>query len=233
MDKCVLRIKFFLCRGLVRAMVSVVEHNVRAGVESANAQIRGTPREGVFFRGIRTLHPCACPASACELALGGARHAAQGLPSRHSDVANSGSDQVLQHRQKSKTPHEGVIEGDSLGTSMCLSGQCLRTGARRRAACRTKSRLTPSGWLRRANRQSCRFVEPRGSHQVLHHSQKSKTPHEGALCFSGGEGGIRTPGTLTRTPDFESGTFNRSATSPKGLAAGRPAPTAAGRHHTS
>ena len=161
MDKCVLRIKFFLCRGLVRAMVSVVDHNVRAGVESANAQIRGTPREGVFFRGIRTLHPCACPASACELALGGARHAAQGLPSRHSDVANSGSD------------------------------------------------------------------------QVLHHSQKSKTPHEGALCFSGGEGGIRTPGTLTRTPDFESGTFNRSATSPKGLAAGRPAPTAAGRHHTS
>ena len=33
----------------------------------------------------------------------------------------------------------------------------------------------------------------------------------------GGEGGIRTPGTLTRTPDFESGTFNRSATSPKNL----------------
>lgn len=30
----------------------------------------------------------------------------------------------------------------------------------------------------------------------------------------GGERGIRTPGTLSRTPDFESGTFNRSATSP-------------------
>jgi hypothetical protein len=32
---------------------------------------------------------------------------------------------------------------------------------------------------------------------------------------SGGEGGIRTHGTLTRTPDFESGTFDHSATSPK------------------
>ena len=26
----------------------------------------------------------------------------------------------------------------------------------------------------------------------------------------GGEGGIRTPGTLTGTPDFESGAFNRA-----------------------
>ena len=30
----------------------------------------------------------------------------------------------------------------------------------------------------------------------------------------GGEGGIRTHGTVTRTPDFESGTFDHSATSP-------------------
>jgi len=47
-----------------------------------------------------------------------------------------------------------------------------------------------------------KFVEPVGSHP-RHHLQKSKTPHEGAFCFSGGEGGIRTHGTLTRTPDFE------------------------------
>ena len=40
----------------------------------------------------------------------------------------------------------------------------------------------------------------------------------GALCVSGGEGGIRTLGTLTRTPDFESGTFDHSATSPEGCA---------------
>ena len=31
---------------------------------------------------------------------------------------------------------------------------------------------------------------------------------------AGGEGGIRTPGTVTRTPHFECGAFNHSATSP-------------------
>ena len=31
----------------------------------------------------------------------------------------------------------------------------------------------------------------------------------------GGEGGIRTLGTFARTPDFESGTFDHSATSPQ------------------
>ena len=34
------------------------------------------------------------------------------------------------------------------------------------------------------------------------------------LCVSGGEGGIRTHGTFDSTPDFESGTFDHSATSP-------------------
>ena len=33
---------------------------------------------------------------------------------------------------------------------------------------------------------------------------------------NGGEGGIRTPGTLPGTTDFESVTFSHSATSPKG-----------------
>jgi hypothetical protein len=32
--------------------------------------------------------------------------------------------------------------------------------------------------------------------------------------LSGGEGGIRTPDTVTRMPHFECGAFNRSATSP-------------------
>jgi hypothetical protein len=36
------------------------------------------------------------------------------------------------------------------------------------------------------------------------------------FLFIGGEGGIRTHGTLARTPDFESGTFGHSVTSPKG-----------------
>ena len=32
--------------------------------------------------------------------------------------------------------------------------------------------------------------------------------------FTGGEGGIRTHGDVATTPDFESGTFDHSATSP-------------------
>ena len=43
-----------------------------------------------------------------------------------------------------------------------------------------------------------------------------------AFCFEtnellqvvGGEGGIRTHGSIATTPDFESGTFDHSATSP-------------------
>src|SRR5690349_11570515 len=46
-------------------------------------------------------------------------------------------------------------------------------------------------------------------------ADKQNAPR-GGVCLSGGEGGIRTHGTLTRTPDFESGTFDHSATSPKG-----------------
>ena len=34
------------------------------------------------------------------------------------------------------------------------------------------------------------------------------------LIFIGGEGGIRTHGDVATTPDFESGTFDHSATSP-------------------
>ena len=33
--------------------------------------------------------------------------------------------------------------------------------------------------------------------------------------ISGGEGGIRTPDTVTRMPHFECGAFNHSATSPR------------------
>ncbi len=36
------------------------------------------------------------------------------------------------------------------------------------------------------------------------------------LGRNGGEGGIRTPGGVTPTSDFESGAFNHSATSPRG-----------------
>ena len=37
---------------------------------------------------------------------------------------------------------------------------------------------------------------------------------KGFQADSGGEGGIRTLGTFDSTPDFESGTFDHSATSP-------------------
>jgi hypothetical protein len=37
--------------------------------------------------------------------------------------------------------------------------------------------------------------------------------HQGRFYF-GGEGGIRTHGSVNATPDFESGTFDHSATSP-------------------
>ena len=46
----------------------------------------------------------------------------------------------------------------------------------------------------------------------------------GRFSYSGGKGGIRTHGTENRTPDFESGAFDHSATfpgtSPKGTSFG-------------
>jgi hypothetical protein len=49
---------------------------------------------------------------------------------------------------------------------------------------------------------------------------------EGMLLFEGGggEGGIRTHDTVARTPHFECGTFNHSATSPSGQNAGSGTP---------
>ncbi len=43
----------------------------------------------------------------------------------------------------------------------------------------------------------------------------NKKPGNSRVHLFGGEGGIRTLGRLAPTPDFESGTFNRSATSPE------------------
>jgi hypothetical protein len=46
---------------------------------------------------------------------------------------------------------------------------------------------------------------------------KSRYPgsgEPGCLSRNGGEGGIRTPDTVTRMPHFECGAFNHSATSP-------------------
>lgn len=49
---------------------------------------------------------------------------------------------------------------------------------------------------------------------------KEKAPEKiQGLLVSGGEGGIRTHDTPKRIPDFESGAFDHSATSPGGIAA--------------
>ena len=46
---------------------------------------------------------------------------------------------------------------------------------------------------------------------------------------SGGEGGIRTHGTVSGTPHFECGTFDHSATSPRGNGTGWKADPSLGR----
>src|SRR5215831_9841705 len=45
-------------------------------------------------------------------------------------------------------------------------------------------------------------------------SAKIKNPTRSRVLYFGGEGGIRTLGARKRTPDFESGTIDHSATSP-------------------
>jgi hypothetical protein len=79
--------------------------------------------------------------------------------------------------------------------------------------------LTPSRCALRASLRLSEFVpdefvEPVGSHPRRHH-QKSKTPHLGAFCFSGGESGIRTHGRLTPTAVFKTAALNHSAISPE------------------
>ena len=51
----------------------------------------------------------------------------------------------------------------------------------------------------------------------LHGLEKEKPRYQfdsGVSLCTGGEGGIRTHGDIATTPDFESGTFDHSATSP-------------------
>src|SRR5579863_9215707 len=50
------------------------------------------------------------------------------------------------------------------------------------------------------------------AHEELRSPQTKKAP-QGAF-FIGGQGGIRTHGTLARTPHFECGAFNHSTTCP-------------------
>ena len=58
-------------------------------------------------------------------------------------------------------------------------------------------------------------AESHSHHSLLSLYYSLLSTHDSAL-LRGGEGGIRTPGTLIRgTHDFQSCTFNRSVTSPR------------------
>ena len=59
-----------------------------------------------------------------------------------------------------------------------------------------------------------KLVEPSGFVHPQRLRQIRKTPHEGALCVSGGGSGIRTHGGIATTPVFKTGALNRSAISP-------------------
>ncbi len=76
-------------------------------------------------------------------------------------------------------------------------------------------RVRKVGWALRAAGYGyavARLEQGSKAHTSL--GEKTKWPHKGAILFSGGEGGIRTHGTGDRTPDFESGPFDHSGTSP-------------------
>ena len=74
----------------------------------------------------------------------------------------------------------------------------------RRAKQRREAPLPPEGRARGGQRVRRRRHAP----------PDTQKPPCGGSCAAGGEGGIRTHGRLTPTPDFESGTFDHSATSP-------------------
>jgi hypothetical protein len=67
------------------------------------------------------------------------------------------------------------------------------------------------GFAARLRRSRCR-LRRQSNPGLLHY--RGFEPHETPWLVCGGEGGIRTHGRLAPTPDFESGTFDHSATSP-------------------
>jgi hypothetical protein len=61
-----------------------------------------------------------------------------------------------------------------------------------------------------------KFTRFRGEMWGLNPHLLNKLNKSNMLMYStGGEGGIRTPDTVTRMPHFECGAFNHSATSPQ------------------
>jgi hypothetical protein len=64
-----------------------------------------------------------------------------------------------------------------------------------------------------SRRLACKLVASNPTREHARSLHKKIKPLTGLFLF-GGEGGIRTHGGLAPTPDFESGTFDHSATSP-------------------
>lgn len=56
-------------------------------------------------------------------------------------------------------------------------------------------------------------LEPKSSAST-NFATRARGDVQSGIDLIGGEGGIRTHGTLARTPDFESGPFGHSGTSP-------------------
>ena len=61
----------------------------------------------------------------------------------------------------------------------------------------------------------------RKSHSARLEFQFPTSPLPMKSVQNGGEGGIRTHGTVARTPHFECGAFDHSATSPREIGTGR------------
>jgi hypothetical protein len=96
---------------------------------------------------------------------------------------------------------------------------CLSFLAERVGLLETVPGFHPAGALRATKIVPDNFVKPTHAARewllIQPFQQPRKTPRKGALFVAGGEGGIRTHGTVTRTPDFESGPFDHSGTSPR------------------
>ena len=77
------------------------------------------------------------------------------------------------------------------------------------------TRLLPRDRPAGVRSSGARLVEPIRLLTKPPSSPNNKADHCGPAFSFGGEGGIRTLGRFEPTPDFESGTFDHSATSPE------------------
>src|SRR5271167_3515861 len=126
----------------------------------------------------------------------------------------------------------GVLARDALGDGLLalvtrggIEVRALLAGMQRSAALPAQTR----GFVQRLDQRPAQSAAGGGARRrhldgarlvfgALGHGLKRRIPESYELtvksCFSGGEGGIRTPDTLTGMPHFECGGINHSPTSP-------------------